>query len=307
MKPSLLFVAGAGRSGSTLLGAMCGQVDGFVSVGELRHLWERGFQRNELCGCGRPFRECPFWREMAARASIDRDLARYLRGLQRRVDRMWRIPQLARRRVEGSLRAAVAEYARALEAVYATVGDMAGAGVVVDSSKSPSHVFVLHAAGGFDVRVLHLVRDSRAVAFSWRRVRDRPEAPGQAMPRYLAARAALEWDVMNAAAERVRRLRIPYTRVRYEDLVRRPVDVVGAALDTLGLPHGQLEFVVDGQVRLQPSHTVSGNPSRFETGTVTLRPDIEWRQWMSPGSRAVVTALTWPLLRRYGYQGDVEP
>ena len=39
--PQVLYVGGWGRSGSTLLDLALGQIPGFVSVGELRYLWER--------------------------------------------------------------------------------------------------------------------------------------------------------------------------------------------------------------------------------------------------------------------------
>ena len=57
----VLFLAGSGRSGSTLVTTALGQVDGFFAAGELRYLWQRGLVDNRPCGCGRPFRECPVW------------------------------------------------------------------------------------------------------------------------------------------------------------------------------------------------------------------------------------------------------
>ena len=57
----VLFVAGTGRSGSTLLANVLGTVDGVFSGGEIRYLWERGLQDERLCGCGRAFLECPVW------------------------------------------------------------------------------------------------------------------------------------------------------------------------------------------------------------------------------------------------------
>ena len=39
---TVLYVAGAGRSGSTLLDNLLGQIPGFFSAGELRYVWERG-------------------------------------------------------------------------------------------------------------------------------------------------------------------------------------------------------------------------------------------------------------------------
>src|SRR5258706_786037 len=64
----VLFIGGMGRSGSTLLDRMLGSAPGVVSVGELRKFWRRGVVTNELCGCGQPIRECPFWRDVAREA-----------------------------------------------------------------------------------------------------------------------------------------------------------------------------------------------------------------------------------------------
>ena len=68
-KFKVLYVAGSGRSGSTILGNILGGVEGFFSVGELRLIWERGLIRNWLCGCGVSFRECPVWSEVVSERS----------------------------------------------------------------------------------------------------------------------------------------------------------------------------------------------------------------------------------------------
>jgi uncharacterized protein YndB with AHSA1/START domain len=52
---------------------------------------------------------------------------------------------------------------------------------------------------------------------------------------------------------------------------------------------------------------VSGNPSRFKTGNIDLRPDEEWKVKMRGADKNVVTALTAPLLLKYGYLGRKEP
>jgi hypothetical protein len=45
----IVYVAGADRSGSTLLGMLLGNLAGTISVGEMRHLWSRGVLNDELC------------------------------------------------------------------------------------------------------------------------------------------------------------------------------------------------------------------------------------------------------------------
>ena len=64
----VIFVAGAGRSGSTLLDRMLGSVPRVASVGELRHIWKLGLAEDEFCGCGEPFSACPFWARVVREA-----------------------------------------------------------------------------------------------------------------------------------------------------------------------------------------------------------------------------------------------
>ena len=57
----VLYIGGYGRSGSTLLDRLLGQMQGFHSVGEMWNIWQKCFIENQLCGCGKPFQECDFW------------------------------------------------------------------------------------------------------------------------------------------------------------------------------------------------------------------------------------------------------
>jgi hypothetical protein len=52
---------------------------------------------------------------------------------------------------------------------------------------------------------------------------------------------------------------------------------------------------------LPPEHSVSGNPMRFRTGPVAVATDEEWRSAMKTHDRRLVTWLSAPLLKAYGY------
>jgi hypothetical protein len=52
---------------------------------------------------------------------------------------------------------------------------------------------------------------------------------------------------------------------------------------------------------LPGNHMMAGNPVRFTSGFVPIRADTEWREGMGRCHFYVVTALTLPLLARYGY------
>src|ERR1700743_2959648 len=66
--PTVIYIAGSGRSGSTLLERVLGEMPGAVNVGELIDVFRRTAPLGERCGCGLPFTDCPFWSGVGKRA-----------------------------------------------------------------------------------------------------------------------------------------------------------------------------------------------------------------------------------------------
>jgi hypothetical protein len=302
----VIYIAGYGRSGSTLLDRMLGQIEGFFSVGELRHIWERSFIQNQLCGCGIPFKNCNFWNTIVEEAfgGFENINIKELLHLKRSVDRMRYIPALVLPWLRtNKLNNSLNEYTQVLIHLYRAICTVSGSEVIVDSTKDPSYGFILATMQDIDLQVVHLVRDSRAVAYSWQRKKRRLEIHWEnaLMPRYSLVKSAMEWNVMNILAQGLKRVSSHYVIVRYEDLVRNPKDRILYVLKALGIDNTQLDFINDGLVEFKVSHTVSGNPSRFNHGQIKICPDVEWKAKMPLTKRLVVSALTWPLLLRYGY------
>lgn len=301
-RPVVVFVAGFGRSGSTLLERLLGESKGVCVLGEVVHLWERGLGRDELCGCGEPFSECPQWRTIGeiAFGGWDQIDVERVRSLHDAVDRHRHLPRTLLPWTPRSLRAALLAYAWYYERIYIAAAEVTGADVVVDSSKHVSLAVALSHRRDIDLRVLQVVRDPRAVAYSWSKDVARPEArPDQGeelMARYSAGRSSLWWLTSNLLVEALRLRRLPCTRIRYEELVADPAGAVDGALRRLAVPTtATVEVSPAGEVELSTSHSVAGNPMRFRTGAVRLRLDDEWRRAMRPGPRFVVRALTWPV------------
>jgi hypothetical protein len=311
--PPVVYVAGSGRSGSTVLERILGEVPGFVNVGELIDLFRRP-RDSERCGCGLAFTSCPFWAGVGDRAFGGWDSA-FLSGLgqlQRKVARQRRMPQLLAGRMAGrDFGADLTAYGAYHVKLYRAIAAEAGAEYVVDSSKWPVQALAL-ARAGLDVRVIHLVRDPRGVAYSLSKKRvARPHALGDAdyMWQKGPTDAAARWFACQAEAELVRLSGLRMTRVRYEDLVCRPRPTVETMLAELGLPHSpaDLAHISDRRVALGKSHGLSGNPSRFRDGETVLRDDEAWRDQMSRRDRLTVSTVGLPFLLRYGRSPESGP
>jgi hypothetical protein len=88
--------------------------------------------------------------------------------------------------------------------------------------------------------------------------------------------------------------------LRYEDFASFPVASTRQLLRLAGVDRqGPVEG--DGTIELGENHTVSGNRHRFTRGRVEIRLDDAWTREMPSRDKALVAALTLPLLRRYRY------
>jgi hypothetical protein len=303
----VLYVAGMPRSGSTLLERLIGALPGVCGLGEVVWLWSRGVREGARCGCGEGFHDCPFWTEVGKRAfsgwsTVDPDRMEYL---HRRVDDVKYIPQLVAKVGRRGFRAELLEYVEAYRRIYRAARDVSGAEVIVDSSKHTSLAYCLRYADDLDLRLLHLVRDSRGVAYSWTKTVRAPEFTKRAtyLPRSSPARVALLWNGHNLLIQVPRLLGTPSLLLRYESVADDPRSALAGVQRFLGLPDSDaLPFLGDGWADLGSTHSVAGNPMRFSTGRIPLRRDEEWRTAFPAGQRRLVTAMTLPVAGLLGYQ-----
>lgn len=299
----VLYIVGWGRSGSTILDNVLGQLDGFFSVGELNYLWERNLIENRSCGCGNLFRACGVWQGIFDRAYGGMDCvdAREMLRLRDRGARTRHLPLMLAPLGKSLTRARLDGYLESLGRLYRGIQEETGSRVIVDSSKLPSYGYVLDMVPGVDLYVVHLVRDSRAVAYSWLRKKFQPDTESF-LERHSVFESPVVWSVWNSVSEVFwRQSPERYLRLRYEDFVDQPQEAIGRILGLVRENVTQLPFTEGREVELGVNHTVAGNPSRFETGRVELRLDEEWKSRMKRSDRLVVTALSAPLLWRYGY------
>jgi hypothetical protein len=304
----VLFVAGTGRTGSTLVGNILASTPGVVSVGEVRHIWTRGLTQNWFCGCGEKFDVCQFWTtvlreafghphrlDLARLQASDRELLRLRTGLRALgwVDHPARI------------RGKHGYYLNAIALLYAAIAKVADADAIVDSSKTPTYGAVLAVLESIDLRVLHLVRDPRAAAYSWRNPKASPDrGPDAEMDRIGLAKSAFLWTWWNGVSDGLWTARpdVPIVRVRYETVTRIPESTLRSIRDTL-LPElaGRPLDLSGDTARLDVAHTVSGNPERMNTGQVVIRQDERWRTGLAKRHQAVVVLIAGPGMLKYGY------
>lgn len=299
---SFTFVTAHSFSGSTLLSFLLGAHPEIATVGEM--FIARGIDpETYVCSCGARIAECPFWRrvsmEMAARGipyDVRRNQASFsANGVGPVSHRLLaagprgRLMEAARGAALALIPGAKRELHRRLrtnEALAEVILEIRGARAFVDASKRPGRLLHLRRIPSFDLRVIHLVRDGRAVARSTVRNLGVTAEDG-----------ARSWTAAARDAERVRRL-FPADRwltLRHEDLCREPEAALDRVLRFVGVvPEGRVPDFRSAD------HHIIGNRMRLSQVS-EIRLDERWRTEMPAVEVHAVERIAGEALERYGY------
>jgi Sulfotransferase family len=151
--PKVVYVMGAGRSGSTILGVTLGNCERVFFAGELdRWLARAGVPRDGV------ERE-RFWARVRERVDYAPELAGKTTWLERSSSLLDPRRWPTRRRLRGS-------YRRISQDLYRAIAHVSGATHVIDSSHYPMRAREMQSLEGIDLYLLLLVRDPHSVLAS---------------------------------------------------------------------------------------------------------------------------------------------
>lgn len=247
----VVFIAGYGRSGSTVLSNIIETSDNVLHLGEFsKYLFDLDMQRRKVpCSCGEVPNECEFWREVFS--ELDR-------GMLARISNKIRVRNIWRKKL--GLTAVEVEYVRnVFDRVLALVKEKyPKIKYVVDSSKHPSALYLWKLVGYRDLKVVHFIRGCLSSVDSWSK-------PKGYLRKKSFFKAGLDWVVINELAESaINKTGYPAVRVSYSTFVSDPrgsIDNIAEQLELDGV------FVPgDGNVfhRERAVHSLAGNPEKFK-------------------------------------------
>ncbi len=321
----LTYILAASHSGSTLTAMLLGAHPEICTVGELKAM-SPGSPEDYRCSCRTPIGRCGFWRgitrDMAergfsfdvtdARTDIRAHASPYVRRLLAPLHRgPWaeRVRDTALTLAPGWRRHLVNVQARNA-ALVASLLARTGANVIADSSKIGIRLKYLLRNRAFDVRVVRVIRDGRAVALTYCDPGGYADAADPSLRGGGAGRGARpvassiregawRWRRSNEEADALLRGLEPqrWTTVHYETLCADPLRELNRLYGFLGA--AELDDVPDFRAA---EHHVIGNGMRLDPHA-EIRCDERWREVLSASDIEAFDSVAGALNRRYGY-GD---
>ena len=216
---NILYIAGYGRSGSSILARLLAQQAGIVSLGEF-HMAPRKFGENAICSCGEPLSDCEFW------AGLERPATRssLLHGLEKRGDVRWAIDS------------SKTAYSQVLEPLKYLAGKRPFR--LIQLVRHPEHVLSSARKGRNKDLERGVVRKRRFEAAR--------TVTGWACANAVAAVYRL---AMGRAA----------MRVSYEELLTDPSEVLARIERELGIDLSDAKAVIEHDRPLDAGHEIGGN------------------------------------------------
>lgn len=292
-KIKIIYIAGRGRSGSTLLEQKLAHHFNCFPVGEAR-LWPLQIKNNAGCSCGAELPKCKVWSNLTIKsskisASTTYSLHDFIK-LSKKTNYRWFFKKnryILKREFNGE--------ARRLFDFYTKVVEVVNYNCIIDSSKNPFYGLILSLNPNIEVCVIHLIRDPRAVWYSWKRQKNRSQDILLYSTRMNIIKSSFYWLFSNFFSEILGNSpNIKYTAIRYEDFVEYP---------DLFYQNKFKQFFSLNDAKLKDNkigyHTISGNPIRMDKGKFEIKPDMEWKTNLSWFDYIIVTILTLPILRKY--------
>ncbi len=260
----LVYIAGYGRSGSTLLDTVLSSHPQLEGVGEIKYLFQEVLDQKKLPA---------IWPAVLDEFSAQSDCS---------IEEANRLTH----QVQTPFRSSSASDQEAFKKLWTIVLDslhqkLPGT-ILVDSSKTAVDAFMrpkLLEEMGYELRMIHLVRSPKAVMFSLgkkgsNRLLEAGKKGKEAVLTGGSLRALLNWTWINLGVwwyyRRRRKVKI-YT-LRYEDLIEDTAHRLGEIANFIGIDPEPFQGVEEG-FEVTPGIGVSGNRMRRASQKITFRKD----------------------------------
>ena len=257
----VIYIAGNGHSGSTLLDIILGSNEGCFSAGELTFIC-RDTIMEEYCSCKSKIPDCLVWSEVIKIWESEREISyEKYKELRFRFERNKTTFRTLYNRFLPS--EAFRQYCYATLKLFQAIQKVTGSSVVIDSSKSPQRIAVLSKI--LDVKVLHICRDFTGVLNSSKgSVKKNMEAGIEAdIPAGKTWKVTLDWIGTNIITELFCICTLSQ-KVMYKEYVKNP-----AYLQEVHPFFGEL----DAQKTFSASHMLAGNALRLKKD-LKINPEI---------------------------------
>ncbi|GAA0750954.1 sulfotransferase [Psychroflexus lacisalsi] len=250
---NLIYLLGAGRSGTTLLATLLNNHDNIKTLGEVNQFYEF-LEENKNCSCGKSLRNCTEWN---VSANFLKSNISSRRHLIEKEEAHGRIPRLLIGKTINH------QYLTIQEEVYSHIHQQRNCKWYLDSSKYIARYLLLKKSKKLHIKGIYIVRDPRGVVYSFQKKVQTSKKPLSAL---------LYYNAINFFSELVYMKDNSILKIRYEDLVEKPKETLSKVYTHIFEEQTAAE---DFPEYFETPHIVGGNRMKTQK-KIKIQPDKKW-------------------------------
>lgn len=253
-KINLIYLLGAGRSGTTLLATLLNNHSQIETLGEMHQLYEF-IEEGKKCSCGENLKTCKEW--SFSKAFLENNISEY-RNISEKKEAHQNIFRLLLKNTEDK------QYLKIQEEIFKHIQQERQSKWYVDSSKYIARFLLLKKSQKLNIKGVYIVRDPRGVVHSFQKKVQTSKAPLSAL---------LYYNTINFFGEWVYRKHQDIMKVRYEDLVENPAQTLAKIYRHVFEEEIQPEVLPE---YFKMPHIVGGNRMKTKQ-KIKIKPDKKWK------------------------------
>ena len=288
-KETIIYILGAGRSGTTALATFLGNNDEIQNIGEMHQIFKY-LDENKECSCGKLLNECDFWKN-----KIGYLTQKYSENSRQLSEKMECHSGIIKHILNIFSKTQHEKYIALHQSIFDSIQSNTEKSILLDSSKYLGRALALNKLDNIELKIIYVVRDVRGVINSFSKKVQTSKSPLSTIVYY---------TLVNLVAEFITRfiLRKSVIKIRYEDLINNPNTLFDRLEGFLNLNLQAVKDKIEKQQAFQIGHIIGGNRLK-KSKEIYFRKDVAWQKNFNWIERLIYYILASPimLLNRYKF------
>lgn len=281
MQTSIIYLLGAGRSGTTLLAAVLNSHLKITTIGEMHQFFEH-LEQDKKCSCGAKLDECSFWSDVVSKLNFSKkEISVNVKTQEQKENHSNIFKLLFTKQLDN-------EYLNIQNSIFELIQKHTKTEWLLDSSKYIARYLLLKKGKKANIKGIYIVRDVRGVINSFNKQVQTPKNPLSTI---------LYYSFVNFFGQITCWLNKDILKIRYEDFASTPEEVTNSIYQHIfeNPERNSLSNV------FEMPHIIGGNRMK-ESTSISIKKDENWKQDISRTKQIAYYILAFPFMTLNNYK-----
>jgi len=285
----LIYLLGAGRSGTTALATILGNNKAIHTIGEMHQFYDH-LRGKKNCSCGELLSNCDFWSQVIA--ELPTQIVLEPNKIQNISDQLEYHSSLPKHLLGIHNLNDIKTYNFFQSSILQPTLEISNSSYLLDSAKYLGRYLALKKNADLEITGIYLVRDVRGVVNSFQKKVQSSRKPLSAIFYYLSVNIVAEFIYL--------RNKRSILKIRYEDLIHYPINTLDKIEKKLEVDLSEVKQKIIDKNTFGIGHIIGGNRLKHNS-SIVFTSDEKWKEHIPRHKQFLYYLLAFPimLINRY--------